>query len=248
MPNQNIKILFLREIRNYFNTPIGYVFAVTCLFFNFLFFFLGLAGIIPEFWTIRQASIRGYLDLLPVTFILLVPAISMRIWAEEYKTGTIELLSSLPFKDRELVLGKFLAAWSVTGGLVLASIPLALSIWALDWGKSMDLGVTMSMYLGSLLMAGAYVAVGMVISALTREQIVAFILLFFISLLMFISNYFIVSQHLPPMLGRLLGFFSLSYHFSSFSRGLLDLGDIVYYVSFITLMLTVNIWILRRER
>lgn len=104
------------------------------------------------------------------------------------------------------------------------------------------------MYTGSALMAGAYVSTGMVISAATKEQIVAFILTFFVSLFMFISNYYIITQHLPLKIARYVGFFSHSYHFGTFSRGLLDLGDIIYYVSFISLMLSINIWILRKER
>lgn len=245
MWNHSIKIIFFREIRNYFNTPIGYVFAVSCLFFNFLFFFFGLLGIIPVFFEAGKADIGSYFNLLPLTFILLVPAVTMRIWAEERKQGTIELLSTLPLPDRDMVLGKFYAAWAFVGGIVLAAIPLALTVWILG---PLDWGGTAAMILGSLFMAGAYVSTGMVISALTREQIVAFIITFFISLLMFIGNYFIISRHLPLKTARVIGFFSHSYHYGSFSRGIIDLGDVIFFISFIVLMLTVNIWLLRRER
>ena len=242
---EGMKYIFLREIRNYFNTPIGYVFGVSCLFFNFLFFFLGIFDIVPAFFETKEASIRSYMNLLPITFILMVPAISMRIWAEERKIGTIEVLRTLPLTDLSLVGGKFLAAWAFVSGLVLASLPLAMAIYLLG---NMDVGTSFALYVGSLLMAGSYVAMGMVISVLTKEQIVAFILIFFASLFMFLSNYYIVSQHLSPGIARVIGFFSHSYHFTSFSRGLLDLGDIFYFISFIALMITINVWVLRRER
>jgi ABC-2 type transport system permease protein len=242
---EGIKYIFLREVRNYFNTPIGYVFGVSCLFFNFLFFFLGIFDIVPAFFDMKEASIRAYMNLLPITFILMVPAISMRIWAEERKIGTIEVLRTLPLTDLSLVTGKFLAAWAFVSGLVLASLPLALAIYMLG---NMDVGTSAALYIGSILMAGSYVAMGMVISVLTKEQIVAFILIFFASLFMFLSNYYIVSQHLSPGIARVIGFFSHSYHFTGFSRGLLDSGDIFYYLSFIALMITINVWVLRRER
>lgn len=245
MKTPNSRNIFIREVKNYFNTPIGYVFLVSCLFFNLIFFFFGLLGIIPEFWGAQTASIRSYMNLLPLTFILLVPAVTMRIWAEERKSGTIELLTSLPLSDMDMVLGKFLAAWAFVGVIIAASLPLALSIWLLG---PLDWGTTIAMYTGSALMAGAYVSTGMVISAATKEQIVAFILTFFVSLFMFISNYYIITQHLPLKIARYVGFFSHSYHFGTFSRGLLDFGDIIYYVSFISLMLSINIWILRKER
>ena len=240
-----IKYIFRREIQNYFNTPIGYVFGVSCLFFNFLFFFLGIFDIVPAFFETKEASIRAYMTLLPITFILMVPSISMRIWAEERKIGTIEVLRTLPLTDLSLVTGKFLAAWTFVSGLVLASLPLAITVYFLG---NMDVGTTIALYIGSILMAGSYVAMGMVISVLTKEQIVAFILIFFASLFMFLSNFYIVSQHLSPGIARVIGFFSHSYHFSSFSKGLLDLSDIFYYLSFISLMITINVWVLRRER
>lgn len=245
MIQHSVKFIYWREVRNYFNTPIGYVFLIACLFFNYLFFFLGIGPVVPSFWETRVASIESYMDLLPITFILLVPAVSMRIWAEERKSGTIELLSTLPLTALDLVLGKFLAAWTFVGSAVIASLPLAITI---SWIGDLDWGTTLAMYIGALLMAGAYVSMGMVISALTREQIVAFILIFFVSLAMFISNYWIVSQHLRPEIARVVGFFSHSYHNQSFGRGLIDSGDVLYYLSFMALMVAVNVWLLRRER
>lgn len=241
----NVMTIFSREIRNYFNTPIGYVFLTVALFINFLFFFIGIFDIVPAFWDTRVASVRGYMNMLPLTFILLVPAVSMRIWSEEFKSGTIELLYTLPFTQLELVLGKLLAAWAFVSVPVFAAIPLTLHVWSIG---NLDLGTTFALYTGSLLMAGAYVSLGMVISALTREQIVAFILIFTVSIAMFLMNYYILSQHLGPVAARIGGFFSLSYHFSTFSRGMISLADTVYYISFISLMVFLNIKILRSER
>lgn len=259
MTENRWKILYIREISNYFNTPIGYVFATSCLFFNFLFFFIGVFDLIPGFFDARQASIRSYMNLLPLTFILMVPAVSMRIWAEERKSGTIEILATLPVTEIDLVVAKFLAAWTFVAGIVFASLPLAISVWFIG---DLDWGTTLAMYLGSLLMAGAYVSMGMVISALTREQIVAFILIFFVSLFMFLGNYFILNRHLPraieipagdghiylPSLAGIIAFFTHSHHYASFSRGVVDLGDTVYYLSFMALMIFINVWLLRRER
>ena len=240
------KYLCKRELLNYFNTPIGYVFLLACLFVNFTFFFVGVLGLVPSFWEIKQASIRSYIQLLPLSFILFVPAVTMRLWSEERKSGTIEILRTLALRDIDLIFAKFLAAWLFVSILILASFPLALLISLL--GDNFDWGSTFCMYIGSLLMAGAYVSMGLFLSALSREQIVAFILIFLASVFMFLSNYYIVNQHLEPNLAKFIGFFSLSYHYSSFSRGMLNFGDIFYYLSFITLMLTMNSWALRRER
>jgi ABC-2 type transport system permease protein len=240
-----LKEIYLRELSGYFNTPIAYVFGTAALLFNFLFFFLGIFNIIPAFWEAGQPSVRSYMYLLPVTYIFLVPAVSMRLWSEEIKQGTFELLMTLPVSDIDLVAGKFLAAWTIVSGIVFASIPLAVSVAFLG---EMDYGHTAGLYLGSILMGGAYVSMGMTISALTREQIVAFILIFFASLFMFLSDYFIISQHLDPVSARIIGFFSLSYHFSSFAKGLLDFSDLYYYISFIFLMIVINTGLIRRER
>ena len=238
--------LYWRELRNYFDTPIGYVFAVVCLLFNFLFFFLGIVPLVPAFWDAQTASIRGYMSLLPATFILFVPAVTMRIWAEERKSGTIELLSTLPLREIDMVLAKFAAAWTYVSALIVASLPLAFSVYWI--GENFDWGALFTMYVGSILMAGAYVSLGMVISSTTREQIVAFILIFIVSAVMFLANYYLIRQHIPNALAGLVGFFTIGYHYDSFSRGTVDLSDLFFYVSFMALMLAINVWILRRER
>ncbi|MCB1172313.1 MAG: ABC transporter permease [Leptospiraceae bacterium] len=241
------KYIYARELRTYFNTPIGYVFAVITLFFNFLLFFTGFGGPVPAFFDRMEPSIQNYMTLLPATFVLLVPAVTMRIWSEEKKSGTFELLASLPLRELDLVVAKFAAAWSYVAMIVLASLPLCLNIAFAS--TNFDWGSTFTMYAGSLLMAGAYVSTGMVISSLTREQIVAFILIAFVSFFMFITNYlFFFLQDAPDSVKAVLGFFSHGYHFSSFQRGLFYLPDIVYYISFIALMIAINVWILRRER
>ena len=246
MLNKEWKYLFRRELCNYFNTPIGYVFLVVCLFINFSFFFLGIFGLVPAFWEARQASIEGYMRLLPVSFILFVPAVTMRLWSEEYKNGTIEILRTMPFSPFDLIFAKFLSAWLFVSLLIFASLPLAFLTWLL--GDNFDWGSTFSMYVGSLLMAGAYVSLGLVLSAISREQIVAFILIFLLSVFMFLSNYYVINQHLDPSIARVISFFSHSYHYSSFARGMIALSDLFYYMSFIAFMLALNGWILKKER
>ena len=241
------KYLYFRELKTYFNTPIGYVFAVITLFLNFLLFFTGFGGPVPPFFDKMLPSIENYMTLLPATFVLLVPAVTMRIWAEERKSGTYELLASLPLRDIDLVAAKFMAAWSYISFIILASVPLCLSIALAS--TNFDWGTTIAMYLGALLMGGAYVSIGMVVSSLTREQIVAFILIAFVSFFMFIANYlFFFMQNLPDGIKSFLGFLSLGYHFSSFGRGFVSLADVFYYISFMALMMAINVWILRRER
>jgi ABC-2 type transport system permease protein len=240
------KTLYWRELRSYVNTPIGYVFAVICLLLAFFLFFQGFF-VVPSFWRAQEASIKGFFTLLPGIFPLLIPAISMRLWAEERKTGTLELLSTLPFRDWELVVAKFLAAWSVVASVVLASIPLALTTAII--GDNFDWGAHLAMYCGALLMAGAYVSMGMVVSALTREQIVAFLVVFGLSIGMLIMQFFAtITAQIDSSVARAFGYFSPSYHHSSFGDGLIQFSDVFYYATFIGLMLALNVWILRRER
>lgn len=237
------KQLYKKELLSFFNTPSGYVFMVITLFFNFLFFFLGIFDLIPGFWDGQMASIESYMNLLPFTYILLVPAVTMRVWAEERKSGTIEILKTLTFNEYELVLAKFFATWTFVSLIILSSLPLTFSIalmGMMDWGK------TITLYIGSILMSGAYVSIGLVASSLTKEQIVAFIITFFISLFMFLSNYYLLAQHLPPEWNFFIGFFTISYHFTSFSKGMILLSDVVYYISFILLMIYINKEIVKR--
>ncbi len=246
MLRKNWKYLFYRELSNYYNTPIAYVFLSVCLMMNYLFFFLGIFGLVPAFWDTKEASIRGYLNLIPITFLFLVPAVTMRLWSEERKNGTIELLRTLPLDELDMVVAKFAAAWVFVSILIYASLPLAMFTWI--FGENFDWGSTIAMYVGATLMAGAYVSSGLVLSTLTREQVVAFVMIFIMGMFMFLSNYYVVSRHLNPDLARVIGFFSHSYHYNSFSRGLIRFSDVFYYTSFITLMLTINIWLLRKER
>lgn len=241
---EQLKIFYKKELSSYFNAATGYVFIVVTIFFNFLFFFLGIFDLIPGFWSAKVASIEAYMNLLPFTFILLVPAVTMRVWAEEKKSGTIEILKTLPLTEFQLVLGKFLACWTFVSIVIFSALPLTFTISLMG---NMDWGRTIALYIGSLLMAGAYISTGMVISALTREQIVAFILTFFISLFMFLSNYYLLVQHLPPEFNLMIGFCSHSFHFSSFSRGMIFSGDLVYFLSFIAIMLYLNSEIIQKS-
>ena len=242
--NTNISVIFKREFQNYFNTPIGYVFAVVMLFINFLFFFFGIFGSVPAFWEARIASVESFMKLLPFTFVLLIPAVTMRLWAEERRGGTMELLRTMPFTEFDLVLGKLFGAWAYVSLLILASLPLTISIWTMG---RLDVGATFALYFGSILMAGAYVSLGMLVSMFTKEQIVAFVITFFLSLSFFLMNLYLIGQHLSPAVASFVGFFSLSYHFNGFSRGMIDFSDTMFFVSFIALMVVLNVIRLRKE-
>ena len=163
-----ISVLFRRELGAYFNTPLAYVFVLIFLVMSGVFtFYLG------GFYERGQADLGAFFNFHPWLYLFLVPALSMRIWAEERKSGTIELLLTLPITRGEAVLGKFLAAWCFTGIALLLTFPLWLTV---NYLGSPDNGVVLSSYIGSWLMAGSFLAIGSCMSAITRNQVIAFIL------------------------------------------------------------------------
>ncbi|HOO90228.1 MAG TPA: ABC transporter permease subunit, partial [Syntrophales bacterium] len=164
----NTKGIIKRELGGYFGSPLAYVFIVIflvmCGFFTF---------IVSGFYEVGQADLRAFFRWLPWTYLFLIPAVSMRLWAEERRTGTLELLITLPTTLTELVLGKFLAAWLFVILALVLTFPLVLTVIYLG---EPDLGVIFSGYLGSILLAGAYLSIGSMTSSLTRNQVISFIL------------------------------------------------------------------------
>jgi ABC-2 type transport system permease protein len=222
--------IFQKEFKSYFNSPIAYIFIITFLLFsNWLFF--------RTFFLIGQAHMRPLFGILPWLFLILAPAITMRAWAEEKKMGTMEVLMTLPLKDYEIVLGKFLASFIFLIIAVLLTFPLALTIYFL--GKP-DNGTIIGGYLGACLMGGAYLAIGLFISSLTQNQIVAFIVSIVVCFAFLIIGEDIVLMSAPAILSPVFTYLGLGAHFESISRGVIDSRDLLYYSSIIGFFLFLN--------
>jgi ABC-2 type transport system permease protein len=220
----NTLTIFRREMSAYFNSPVGYiVIAMFLLVSGYLLFFHGggvfLAG---------EASLRGFFGWTPFIFIFFTPAITMRLLAEERRSGTLELLITMPVTDWQVVLGKFLAAvglWTLAILLTLA-YPITLSrLGDLDWGA------VAGGYIGLVLMGAAYLAIGLMASSWTRNQVVAFIVALGITLALYLCGQTL--PVVPPALVPLLEYISLDYHFANISKGVVDTRDLIYYASLI---------------
>jgi ABC-2 type transport system permease protein len=210
-----------KELRAYFNSPIAYIVVTVFLVLaGYLFFTRALLS--------GQAEMRPFFDLAPLLFIFFAPAITMRLLAEERRVGTFQLLITLPLRDRDVVLGKFLGAL----GLLATAIALTLVYpLTLSWLGDLDRGAVIGGYLGLLLMGGGYLAIGLMASAWTRNQIVAFIVAFAICFALFLMGH--MSQLVPPALAPLLEYLSLTSHFENIARGVVDTRDLLYYASLI---------------
>ena len=226
----NVYAVFKKEFRSYFNSPIAYIFITAFLVFSGWLFFRG-------FFLIGQATMRPFFSILPWEFLFFVPAVTMRLWAEEKKMGTMELLMTLPLNDWEIVIGKFLAAFLFLAITVLLTFTFPLTLYYLG---QPDLGPILGGYIGALLMGAAYLSIGLFISSLTENQIVAFILSVFACFGLFIIGEPIVLTALPGWLAGIFSFLGLGAHFQSIGRGVIDSRDIIYYLSVIIFFLFLN--------
>jgi len=227
---KTIYILFKKELMSYFNSPIAYIFiGVFLIVGNWLFF--------NSFFLIGQVNMRGYFDLLPWIFLFLSPAITMRLWAEEKRSGTIEFLLTLPITDWQVVLSKFFGALVFMFISLLLSISLPITLMFLG---NVDLGPIIGGYLGALFLGGSYLALGLFISSLTKNQIIAFLLSLAFSFIVFIIGADFVLMKAPAFLAPIMRFFGLGSHFYNIAKGVIDSKDIIYYCSFIFLFLWLN--------
>jgi len=227
---KTLYILFKKELMSYFNSPIAYVFiGVFLVAGNWLFF--------KNFYLIGQASVREYFSLLPWIFLFLSPAITMRLWAEEKRSGTIEFLLTLPVSDWQVVLAKFLGALAFLSFSLLLTFTLPLSVSTLG---NLDMGAVLGSYLGALFLGGSYLALGLFISSLTKNQIIAFILGLVACFFAFIIGADFVLVSSPQFLVPLMKFLGLGSHFYSIAKGVIDTKDIIYYSSFIFFFLWLN--------
>ena len=233
-----------RELRGYFSTPLAYVFIVI---------FLILAGWFTfnfgNFYNGGQASLAPFFNYHPWLYLFLVPALSMRLWAEERKTGTIELLLTLPLEVWESVTGKFLAAWAFTAIAVGLTFPIWITV---NYLGNPDNGVIVAAYVGSLMMAGGFLAIGSFVSATTNNQVIAFILTVVVCFAFLLAGF-------QPLLSPLVGWVpqaiidavaSLSFltHFASISKGVIDVRDIIYFALLIGTFLYANVLVLHMKK
>jgi ABC-2 type transport system permease protein len=216
---QNTLVIFRKELRSFFNSPVAYVVIVIFLAIVGWFFSTNL-------FLANVASLRVVFEIVPLVFLFFAPAVTMRLLAEERKAGTLELLATRPVRDLEIVLGKFLAAWALLGAALVPTLVYAVTVAALG---RVDPGPVIAGYLGLLLLGGAYVAIGLWASSITENQIVAFIVGFLVMLAFFLFDKVLV--FIPESLQSVFEFLSIDHHFSSIARGVLDTRDLIYFAS-----------------
>lgn len=241
-----VQAIVRRELRSYFVTPVAYVFLVI---------FLVLAGLLTfyngDFYERGQADLQPFFAMHPWLYLILVPAVSMRLWAEEAKGGTLELLLTLPVRLWQAMLGKFLAAWLFVGMALALTCPIWITV---NYLGAPDNGVIVAGYLGSWLMAGAFLAIGACLSALTQSQVVAFVLTALVCVLLLLAGQSQVvdffQEALPRRLVNAVAHLSLLRHFEAIARGVLDVRDLAYFALSIAAWLGAGVLLLdlRRSR
>ena len=219
------KAVFKREFKAYFATPLAYVFLVIFLFFA------GYMTFKQGFYAARQADLRTFFMKLPLLFVFMVPSIAMRMWAEERKTGSIELLFTLPITVMQAVLGKFLAAWLFLAVAMLLTIPLPITVCYLG---DPDIGMIITGYIGSLFMAGGFLAIGSFFSAVSKNQVISFVLsVVACAILVFAgmpTTLDYLSSFLPAGIVAAVENMSFQTHFESLQKGVVEFKDIAYFV------------------
>ena len=236
-----IRALFKRELQSYFSTPVAYVFIVIYLVLMGTFtFYLG------RFFERGQADLSAFFSFHPWLYLFLVPAISMRLWAEERKTGSIELLMTMPITAWQVVLGKYLAAWTFIGIALLLTFPIWITV---NYLGNPDNGVILAGYIGSFLMAGGFLAIGSCLSATTRNQVIAFVITVATCFGFLLSGFPMVLDLFSSWAPQILvdGIASLSFltHFANISKGVIDFRDLIYFGLLIGAFLYTNTIVLQ---
>lgn len=227
---RQLPIIFKREFTSFFATPLAYVFLLIFLVLSSVFtFYLG------GFYESGQANLNPFFNFHPWLYLFLVPALAMRMWAEERKSGTIELLMTLPITRFESVVGKFLAAWVFAGIALLLTFPMVLTV---NYLGDPDNGAILTGYLGSWLLVGAYLSVGSCMSALAKNQVIAFILTVSVCFMFVVSGFPLVLDAFNGWAAQWLldvvASFSFLTRFQAISKGVIDVRDVLYFFSFIT--------------
>jgi ABC-2 type transport system permease protein len=232
----NIFVIARREFKSYFDSPVAYIVLTFFLIITGYFFTSNL-------FLANQADLRTLWGIIPLLFVFFIPAISMKLLAEEKKSGTIELLYTYPIKDSEIVLGKYLAALGLIAALLLFTIIYAISVSTLG---DMDGGQAVAGYIGLLLMAAAYLAIGIFASSVTENQIVAFIFALTISFFFFIADKILF--FLPAAIAGIFEYLAIEYHFQNVARGVIDTRNLIYFGSVIFFGLLMASHALSRRR
>lgn len=236
--------IYKREFTSYFVTPVAYVFIVIFLFMTGIFtFYLG------AFYESNQADLEPFFRFHPWLYLFLIPAISMRLWSDERKSGTIELLMTLPVSITDAVVGKYLAAWSFTAVALFLTFPMWITV---NYLGDPDNTVILASYTGSLIMAGGFLAIGSCISAFTKSQVIAFVISVVISFMFILSGFPMVLDLFqgwaPQAIVDAIASFSFLTHFTSIKKGVIDLRDIIYFAALITFWLYVNVVVIEAKK
>jgi ABC-2 type transport system permease protein len=240
----NIKAIFKREFAGYFSTPVAYVFIVIFLFLMGVFtFYLG------AFYERNQSDLEPFFRFHPWLYLFLIPAIAMRLWSEERKTGTIELLMTLPIPTYQAVIGKFLAAWCFTAVAIVLTFPMWITV---NYLGMPDNTVILASYIGSLLMAGGFLAIGSCISAITKSQVIAFVISVVICFLFLLSGFPLVLDFFrgwaPQAVVNAIASFSFLTHFDSIKKGVIDIRDLIYFLALIAFWLYANVVVIEYKK
>jgi len=218
--------IFRREMAAYFFSPVAYiVISVFLLITGWIF--------TSEIFLANDSSLRSVFNFIPFVFLFFVPAVTMRLLSEERKSGTIELLFTMPISDLEIVLGKYLAGLGLLVTALLFTLPYALTVIILG---EPDIGMLVTGYIGLVLMGASYIAIGVFASTISGNQVVSFIISFLIIFVLWLINKFLML--IPPFLVPFLQYLSIDYHFENISRGVIDSRDVIYYLSVIVFMLS----------
>ncbi|MEQ8939208.1 MAG: ABC transporter permease subunit [Gammaproteobacteria bacterium] len=236
--------IFKREFTSYFVTPVAYVFIVIFLFMTGIFtFYLG------AFYESNQADLQPFFRFHPWLYLFLIPAISMRLWSDERKSGSIELLMTLPVSIADAVVGKYLAAWCFTAVALLLTFPMWLTV---NYLGDPDNTVILASYIGSLIMAGGFLAIGSCISAFTKSQVIAFVISVVISFMFILSGFPMVLDLFqgwaPQALIDAIASFSFLTHFTSITKGVIDIRDIIYFTALIAFWLYINVVVIETTK
>lgn len=240
----NVLMIFRREFGAYFSTPLAYVFIVIFLALSGAFtFYMGY------FFERGQADLQAFFSFHPWLYLVFVPAVSMRLWAEERKGGTIELLMTLPISTAQVVIGKFLAAWAFIGIALALTFPIWITI---NYLGAPDNGVAFAGYLASFIMAGAFLSIGACVSAATKNQVIAFILAAVVGFLFLTSGLEIVIAFFrgwaPAAVVDAVAGMSFLTHFSAITAGVIDLRDMLFFGSLMTVCLFINVLLVDTQK
>lgn len=232
----NIKYIFFKELRSYFNSPVAYIVIVV---------FLAILGwfFTSNFFLVNMATLRTVFEMTPFILLFFAPAMTMRLISEEKKAGTLELLMTKPVKEYEIIVGKFLAAWALYFFALLPTFSYYITV---SMYGSLDSGPVIGGYLGLLLVGAVFLAVSVFGSSLTENQVVSFIVSFAIVFALFLFDKILI--YVPSYLHTTLEYLSIDYHFSNIARGVIDTRDIIYYISAVGFSLLMGTVSLQKRR